>query len=104
MSIQFDWDDEAIARLETIQTHEETIRAACEEIRSEIGSLINHMIPFDHHGHIQYGTVEAVSGYGWRYGIWIVNNRTGTRREISTYDVFVALRRLELEAAAEDAS
>lgn len=96
--------DEALVRLQTILQHEEIIRAACEEIRSEIGSLVNHMIPFDHHGHVQYGTVEAVSGYGRRYGIWIVNNRTGTRREISTYDVFVALRRLELEAAEENQS
>lgn len=83
----------------SIGLQEGRIRDACEEIRSDIGSLVGRTIPFDHHGHLQFGVVLAVRGVGRRYGIWLRNLNTGVRREISTYDMFEGFRKLE---AAEE--
>ena len=90
----FELDEQARVLLESILQEEEHIRAACEAIRSDIGSLIGHEIPFDHNGHVQTGVVTAVRGFGRDYGIDVRNSKTGVMRKVSTFAVFTALRRL----------
>lgn len=79
----FEPDERARDLLASILQEEERIRDACETIRSDIGSLIGHTIPFDHNGHIQTGVVTAVRGFGRSYGIEIRNAYADAARALN---------------------
>lgn len=94
--MMYEIDETTFDYCASIARQEERIRDACEEIRSDIGSLIGRTIPFDHHGHIQFGEVIAVRGFGRIYGIQVRNLNTGVTREVSTYDMFEGLRKFHV--------
>ncbi len=58
--MMYEIDETTFDYCASIALQEERIRDACEEIRSDIGSLIGRTIPFDHNGHLQFGEVTAV--------------------------------------------
>lgn len=95
MNAYFELDDVAELYLASIGRQEGRIYDACEQVRSDIGSLVGHTLPFDHNGHIQLGEVIAVLGFGRDYDIQVRNCKTGVTRRVSTFSVFEALRRLE---------
>lgn len=84
--------------LGNIAIFEGRLLAAAENIRREIGGLIGRTIPFDHHGHTQWGRVTAVRGHGTTYRLRVLNLKTGVERDVATYDVLLAARRLRQTA------
>lgn len=92
--IDYEISPESRIALGNIAIFEGHLLAAAENIRREIGGLINCTIPFDHHGHTQWGRVTGVRGHGSTYRLHVLNLKTGVERDVATCDVLRAARRL----------
>ena len=93
--LDYEISPESRIALGNIAIFEGHLLAAAENIRREIGGLIGCTIPFDHHGHTQWGRVTAVRGHGTTYRLRVLNFKTGVERDVATSEVLLAARRLQ---------